>query len=247
MHLQIEDDGILLEAELDLPENGNKKHPLVLVIHGFTGYKEERHILAASRTLNELGYATLRPDMYGHGASGGAFRNHTLFKWLGNMMTLIDYARGLDFVTDLYLCGHSQGGLIVALAAAMKADQIRAVIPMSPALMIPEDARRGSILGHAFDPERPPEEIPMDEGRVLSGNYLRAARMIHVEDAYRYRGPVLLIHGDADEAVPYACSVEAEKAYENATLVTIPGDDHCYDFHLDQVTEAIRRWMPKVE
>ncbi len=26
-------------------------------------------------------------------------------------------------------------------------------------------------------------------------------------------------------------------------LVTIPGDDHCYDRHLDQVTKAIREFM----
>ena len=45
--MYIQDDGIRLNAKLDLPPNGRKKHPMVLVIHGFTGHIEERHILAA--------------------------------------------------------------------------------------------------------------------------------------------------------------------------------------------------------
>ena len=31
--------------------------------------------------------------------------------------------------------------------------------------------------------------------------------------------------------------------YEYATLEIIDGDTHCYDFHLDKVVEAIRKWM----
>ena len=60
----------------------------------------------------------------------------------------------------------------------------------------------------------------------------------------RYTGPVLLVHGDQDEAVPVRYSVEAAAAYRNARLVVIPGDTHCYDRHLDRVLEAIREWLP---
>ena len=120
-----------------MPHRCGEKCPLVIVIHGFTGHMEERHITAVSAALNEIGYATLRVDMYGHGRSDGRFYDHTLFKWLSNAMTVIDYAHGLEWVSDLYLCGHSQGGLTVMLAAAMKHELIRGLIPMSPAIMIP--------------------------------------------------------------------------------------------------------------
>ena len=63
----------------------------------------------------------------------------------------------------------------------------------------------------------------------------------------RYHGPVLLVHGDADEAVPIEESIRAAKAYDNARLVVIPGDTHCYDYHLELVLDAIREWMPKVK
>ena len=244
--MYIYDDKIRLQATLDMPAGYAEKCPLVIVIHGFTGYSEERHIEGVSRTMNELGYATLRVDMYGHGKSDGSFHDHTLLKWISNAMTIIDHARTLPFVTDLYLCGHSQGGLLVMLAAALKHEYIRGLIPLAPATMIPEMARQGELLGHSFDPNNIPEELEESPGRTLGGNYIRAAQLIHVEDVFdRYIGPVLLIHSDTDEAVPFSCSEEAAKSYRNAKLVMIPDDTHCFDNHLDQVLDAIREWMPK--
>lgn len=240
----IMDDGVRLHIKIDLPQNFSGKCPLVIVIHGFTGHMEERHILAVSEILNDIGYATLRVDLYGHGNSEGEFKNHTLFKWMTNAMTVIDYARTLDFVTDIYLCGHSQGGLTVMLAAALKHDLIRGIIPMSPATVIPDGARRGFLLGVEFDPDHIPEEVESSYGWRLSGNYVRVAQTIHVEEAIdRYSGPVLLVHGDADETIPVQASIDAAERYRNAKLVIVPGDTHCYDYHLEEAVEAIRDWM----
>ena len=244
--MYIIDDGIRLDAQIDMPESYDKakKIPLVIIIHGFTGNKEERHILAVSHMFNELGCATLRVDMYGHGKSDGKFRDHTLFKWMGNAMTVIDYARSLDYVSDIYLCGHSQGGLMVMLAAALKHEFIKGLIPMSPAVMIPEGARKGMMLGIKFDPDDIPDVLPTESDWKLGGNYIRVAQTIHPEEAIaRYHGPVLLVHGDADESVPVQCSIDAAKHYSNSELVLVHGDTHCYDNHLDVVVEAIRKWM----
>ena len=168
---------------------------------------------------------------------------------MNNAMAVIDYALTLDFVTDLYLCGHSQGGLTVILAAALKHDKIKGLIPMSPATMIPDCARKGDLLGIKFDPDNLPDEVPTydeEKNLTLRSNYVRVAQTIHVEEAIdRYKGPVLLVHGDADETVPVQCSIDAAKQYNNAELVVIPGDDHCYHYHLDQVVEAVRAWMLK--
>ena len=245
--MYITDDGIRLNATLDMPVHMEGKCPLVIVIHGFTGNSEEPHIVAVSKMFNELGLATLRVDMYGHGKSDGQFRDHTLFKWMTNAMTVVDYARKLDFVTDIYLCGHSQGGLTVMLTAALERERIKGLIPMSPATSIPEGARRGCILGIPFDTESIPDDFYLErKGMTLGGNYARVARTINVEDAIdQYKGPVLLVHGDADETVPVQCSIDAAKRYANADLNIIHGDTHCYDNHLDQVTAAIREWMEK--
>lgn len=240
----ITDDGIKLDAILEKP-NKNGKCPLMIIIHGFTGNKDERHLLAVSKMFNEIGLATLRVDMYGHGKSEGEFSNHTLFKWMTNAMTIIDYARTLDFVTDIYLCGHSQGGLTVMLAAALKHDQIKAIIPMSPAISIPYDAKLGNVFGSKFDPQHIPEEIG-NPGWTLKGNYFRVAQAIDVDSAIdKYSGPVLIVHGDQDESVPVRFSVAAAKRYKNADLVIVKGDTHCYDNHLDEVVASTRSWMLK--
>ena len=240
-------DGCRVHAKLDLPAGDDQKYPLLLVIHGFTGHMEERHITAVAQTALETGYATLRVEMYGHGKSDGLFENHTLYKWLTQAMAVTDYAKGLDFVTDLYLTGHSQGGLTSILLAGLKPDSFQAIIPLSPANQILEGALRGEILGLSFDPDHIPELLTSEnwyDGIRLNGNYARAAQTLHVEEAIKkYHGPVLLVHGDADTEVPMECSVSAAKEYENAKLVLIPGDTHCYDHHLEMVTDAVRDFL----
>ena len=142
------DDGIRLSAVLERPDR--ERGPLVIFIHGFTSTKDRAHNIAACEAMREAGFATLRVDMYGHGESGGEFKKHTLYKWIGNAMAVIDYARSLDFVTDIYLSGHSQGGLTAALAAGMEPDRIKGLILRAPAFVIPEGARRGDLLGYSF-------------------------------------------------------------------------------------------------
>ena len=38
-----------------------------------------------------------------------------------------------------------------------------------------------------------------------------------------------------------------KKKYKNAKLVQIPGDTHCYDEHLDQVTAAVKKFLGEME
>lgn len=240
----IDDDGIRLSASLEMPEGNPDKCPLFIVIHGFTSNKDRPHTLAACQAMWDAGFATLRADMYGHGESGGEFRNHTLFKWISNIMTLIDYARKLDFVTEIWLSGHSQGGLAAALVAGMEPDRISGLILRAPAFMIPDGARSGKMLGGSFDPENVPDLVPSIKNLTLSGNYLRVAQCIHVEDAInRFHGPVLILHGGEDNLVPISCSENAAKSYRNCELTVIPGESHSFEFHRDRMQDIIRRWL----
>lgn len=240
----INDDGIKLHVELEKPADPPPRMPLVIVIHGFTGNMEEEHILAASRTFRDLGYATLRVEMYGHGQSEGSFRDHTLFKWIGNALAVIDYALTLDFVTDIYLCGHSQGGLTVMLAGGLKHDVIKGLIELAPAAMIPELARQGQLLGYDYDPDNIPDELMVRPGMPLGNNYARTAQLIHIEDAIdSYKGPVLIVQGTADYPELMAAAEYASERYENCTYVEIEGSTHCYEGHIDDMTDAIRGWI----
>ncbi len=243
----ITDDGIKLNAKLDMPTNGANKCPLCLVFHGFTGHIEERHITEVAKAMNEVGVATLRVDLYGHGNSDGKFEEHNLYKWLNNILTVVDYAKTLDFVTDMYICGHSQGGLAVILAAAMEKDIIKALIPLSPALVIPVGAREGELLGQPFDPKNIPDYLLSWDGRKLSGNYVRVAQTIDVDAAIeKFEGPVLLVHGTEDEAIPVSFSQDASKKFKNCRYEEIPEDSHCYDLHLDMVIDVVKDFLQKL-
>ena len=240
----IDCDGISLHAKLDRV-NGEKPGPLCILIHGFTGNMEEEHLITAQRALNELGISVLRAEMYGHGGSGGTFREHTLYKWVTNALSVVDYARSLDFVTDLYLCGHSQGGLLTMLVGGMCYDIFKAILPLSPAWMIPDTARNGCILRSSYDPLHVPETIVSADGWEISANYVRTARTIHVEDEIeRYKGPVLIVQGEADDVVPSAYARKAKELYSNAELVMIPDADHCYAGHMEELAEAIKAFPP---
>lgn len=246
----IKNDGIRLHAKLDMPEGAGResgKCPLAIVIHGFTGHMEERHIIAVAKCMNAAGFATLRAEMFGHGQSDGKFEDHTLYKWVTNALAVIDYAKTLDFVSDLYLCGHSQGGLLTMLVGGMRADDLKAIIPLSPAWMIPDGARQGSLLGISFDPLHVPDLMESD-GRRLNGNYIRVAQTIHVEDEIgRFRGPVLIVQGDRDEAVPLEYARRAAELYADAKLVIIPGDTHCFDYHLEEMTDAVKVFLDRIK
>ena len=246
-------DGLKLHAKLEFPEadpntdTNAERFPLLILEHGFTGHMEERHILAVARAALRAGYACLRIELYGHGSSDGSFRDHTVPKWVSEMLTVIDHAAALPFADGIYLAGHSQGGLTAILAAAHKRDVIRGLIPLSPALMIRDHARKGISFGLSFDPEHVPEELAIPGGRILDGNYFRTAMFLPVREALEaYKGPVLIIHADTDETVPVSCALKAAGIFENAELVIIEGDTHCYDRRLEDVTEAVEEFLRRM-
>ena len=197
--------------------------------------------------MRASGFATIRIDLYGHGESGREFRKHTLWKWVSNVMAAISWARGLDFVTGIYLSGHSQGGLASALAAGMEPDRIRGLILRAPAFMIPEGAREGLLLGARFDPEHIPDTFPVIKGLELDGEYLRVAQTIRPEEAMdRFKGPVLILQGDEDDMVPVQVSARAAERYAQCELAVIPGETHHFDRYPEEMTRRIRSFCEKI-
>lgn len=242
--MYIDDDGIRLSAVLEKPENADRC-PLVILLHGFTSAKDRPHNLLAAAAMREAGFATLRFDLYGHGESGGEFRKHTLYKWISNTMAVIDHVRELGY-TELYLSGHSQGGLVAALTAAMEPDRVRGLILRAPAFIIPQMTREGSVLGQQFDPAHIPDSVTVIKGLTLDGNYIRVAQAIRVEDAVdRFANPVLIMYGDEDDVIPPdSCRLMAQR-YRNCETAVIAGETHHFDRHPAQMQDVIRSWLAK--
>ncbi len=241
--MQIMDDGLRLSAVLEKPAEEMER--IVILLHGFTSAKDRPHNIQAAQAMRDAGFATLRMDLYGHGESDGRFEKHTLHKWISNTMAAIDAVYGMGY-REVWLSGHSQGGLTAALTAAMETDRICGLILRAPAFMIPECARKGNLLGFDFDPDHIPERMAVIKGLELEGTYLRVAQTIHVEEAIsRFKGPVLIIHGDQDDTVPPEDSCKAAEQYANAELAVMRGETHHFDMHPEEMQEIIRQWLAK--
>ena len=236
-------DGLKVHAKIDFPEVQSEKMPVLVLIPGFTGHIEEDHIIGVANAAVDAGYVCLRAELYGHGQSDGEFYEHTLYLWMQEAVRVINYAASLPYTEKVILSGHSQGGLLSVLAAGIMEDKLSALVPLSPAMNIPEDAKKGSMLGVDFDLANIPEFIQSDSWKI-SSNYIRVARMLPVDSAIAgFDKPVFIVHGTADEAVPYECGKKLSERYANAKLVTIEGSDHCYNGHLDEVTSAVKEFL----
>ena len=100
-----------LKSITESPAAGGGKVPLLIILHGLTGYKEEPHLAALADMCREIGFASLRPDLYGHGESGGSFREHDLRKWIAEIRELVSWARRCAVFRDLSLRTLSGGSL----------------------------------------------------------------------------------------------------------------------------------------
>ena len=240
--ITILDEDIRLVGVLERP--AAEPGPLVIVLHGFTSSKDRTHTLAACEAMRAAGFATLRFDLYGHGESGGAFEKHTLHKWISNTLAMLDWAEQQDYVTELWLSGHSQGGLTAALAAGQASERVKGLILRAPAFMIPRCARAGTMLGVRFDPAHIPEELPTIKGLTLEAAYIRSAQAICVEESIdAFSGPVLLLHGAADDVVPLRDVENDAKRYRNCKLALLSGETHHFDQSPEQMKALIQSWL----
>jgi uncharacterized protein len=121
---------------IEMPCNPGKPVPGVIFLHGFTSDRNESPIFGtddslfecAARELTEAGFATLRFDFGGHGASRNVlFEDIDLPCLVDDALASISYfAEQPGISTDLLLVGQSMGGLIAACVAHQD-DRIRAV------------------------------------------------------------------------------------------------------------------------
>ena len=68
--------------------------------------------------------------------------------------------------------------------------------------------------------------------------------MLPFEDAVkRYDRPVLIVHSDTDEMIPFGYAEKMAAMYKNASLEVIHGDNHVFEKHIDLVTDAMLKFL----
>lgn len=237
------------------PEN---KQPAVILCHGFMGNQsgEATH----ARFFAKQGYAAFTFDFNGGGVgskSDGLFENMSVMTEVEDLKQVIQYVQSRPYVDSsrIILHGGSQGGFVSGITAAQLGDAIWKLILIFPALCIPDDARKGKMITFEFDPENIPERIVSD--RMKMGRcYPEAVIDKNAFDLLApYKGPVLIVHGTADDIVHVSYSERMMERYtkdrkaksgsnaplKDLDLVKIEGAGHGFDPEQDAVCMAVIR------
>ena len=209
---------------LSTPNDGKKKHPLVIVAHGFNGtYHHGRNYF---KTLADLGYQCYTFD-FPCGSLHSRSDNNTM------EMSVLDEQRDLESIVryfmgqadvdrkNIVLLGGSQGGLVAALTAANMSKNVCKLMLEFPAFCIPDNWN---------DRYAHKEDIP-DTTRVwnvpIGRRFFEELRDLNVYSIIGdYRKPVLIVHGDSDPIVPIDYSRKAVHVYRGARLHEISGAGH---------------------
>ena len=120
-------------ATLNLPETAGMDAPVVLLLHGFTGSRDELPVATTelgvfsytAAALADAGIPSLRIDFSGSGDSTGiAWADTTFSTQIADAVAVIDHVRADDVLGQhpLVVLGWSQGGLVAAHAAAARPD-----------------------------------------------------------------------------------------------------------------------------
>jgi len=203
--------------------------PGVLFCTGFKSDMQGTKALALEEDCRARGQQFTRFDYQGHGQSSGDFIDGTIGEWLADTLAILDSATTGPQV----IVGSSMGGWIAFLAACARPDRVAGVVGIAAALDMArriweriDDATRRLletegvwIRPSEYDPAGYPITMRLiEEGR----NHLLLPGPIP------FRGPVRLLHGQRDDAVPWALSLETAAALvSDAVEVTLVKDgDH---------------------
>ena len=238
--ITIDGDHGKLSATLQTPE-GYKEYPLVIIMHGFTGNKDEALLTTLADDLEKDGIASLRFDFNGHGKSEGRFQDMTVPNEIEDAKHVYEYASKLPGVTSVSMAGHSQGGVVTSMTAGILGTaKVKSIALMAPAAVLREDAIRGQIFDKRYDSLNPPAAIDIFKGLKLGADYVRTARNLPIyETASQYQGPAFMIHGTGDIVVPYTYSLRYQRIYFNGHVKLVEGEDHGFSKDTKGAAKAV--------
>lgn len=228
MDVTIKRDGLTLRGVLEGTDKLENKR-IAILFHGFKadrGYESGNLLYDLSHALNEKGIPTLRFDFDGCGKSDGEFSDMTVFSEISDGMKILDYVRTQIRPEQIYLVGHSQGGVVASMLAAYYRDIVTKEVLLAPAATLKDDALRGECQGATYNPNHIPLTVDV-HGFTVSGEYFRIAQLLPIyETAQHFMGPALLIHGTADSVVSPDASKKYNVILPNSQLHLIEGEEH---------------------
>ena len=204
--------------------------PEVMFCGGFRSNMAGTKALALEAHCTAAGRAFTRFDYRGHGESDGAFTDGTIGGWLEDTLAVLDEVTCKPVV----LVGSSMGAWIALLAAQVRPDRVKAIVLVAPAVDFTETLiwerlpaadrailERDGVWLRQSDYAEEPDQITLElieEGR----NHLLLGRPIEFD------GPVRILHGMADETVPWRFAIRVAEALTGGDVIVtlVKNGDH---------------------
>lgn len=209
---------------------GDKSKPIVVLAHGFSASKDHKTYTNLAENLAKNNISTFRFDFYGHGESEGKFEDITVTEAVDDALSAVNFVKSLGY-PKIGLMGSSFGG-IASIIAASKSPELFVLALKSPVSNFlemyqgkyaSEELNKWKEVGYRY--------YDSGDGRKLKLNYSFFEDFKNnngYEAAVKIKSPTIIVHGDADEQVPYEQSVKTSKLIPDCRLHTVKGSDHRY-------------------
>ncbi|MBO0411364.1 alpha/beta hydrolase [Enterococcus hulanensis] len=237
-------DGLKLSAYY-LPAEKDQ-HKTAIIAHGYMGQASDMPQYA--KIYHDLGYNVLMPDARGHGKSEGDYIG---FGWheRKDYLQWIDRVVKKDPQSEIVLHGVSMGGATVMMTSGEKLpDNVKAFV---------EDCGYSSVKGELnyqlkqmFNlPSFPLIPVTSLVTKIRAGYFFGEADAI--KQLNKNKRPMLFIHGDKDDFVPYSMLAEVYAATKGPKeQYVVHGAKHAEALSSDpsmyqkKVTEFIQKYVP---
>jgi len=203
--------------------------PTVVWLGGFRSDMAGTKAQALADWALAAGRAYLRFDYFGHGESDGDFREGAITRWREDALAVLDEL----VVGDVVLVGSSMGGWIACLAAAVRADRVKAMVLIAPApdftekLMAPGIPPEGRQALHDdgvwLRPSEYGDPYPITRALLEDG-----ARWSILPGPVPIEAPVRILQGGEDPDVPWRHALELAQAIngEDVVFTLVKDGDH---------------------
>ncbi len=233
--LYFDRDGLKIWGKLFLPE-GDGPFPLVILSHGFGGTHE--HHLPEAKHYSDHGIGAFIYDFCGGSCtkySDGSPMDMSVLTEAADLCTVMDGLCAMDEIDEnrVFLMGFSQGGYVSGYVAGQRPDRVRGLILCFPALVIYDDTVKRVVDGV-------PEKMTIMDFEI-GARYHRDALSVDIyKEIAKYKKPMLLIHGNADDIVPISYSEKLFQVMEDCTFLEYDGAVHGFDgdYLLDELDDA---------
>lgn len=241
-------DGQSVVGTLETPDSASTPAPVVLMLHGFTGTRDELPVkdtddgvfTRTARELSKNGYASLRIDFRGSGDSDGKWEDTTFSGQIRDAVAAIDWLSENPDIDgkNISVLGWSQGGLVATHAVAER-PEVTSTILWAPATnplytfsnIIGADRVMDAIAGAAETPHT--FTLPWGVDTTLKGSFFQQLPTTSAAAAIAaYPGPLMVIVGSRDT------TVTPQPAAGQILLDYHPGKEQLVVFDTDHVWDA---------